>query len=638
MTARPGLVARFLGWTRARLQRRMVVTLAAVLIVLSAAFLVLIADLYRSRIAAEMERSALQINGLLHAALENAMLKRDLPGLRAIVADLGADEDIVAVRILNPDFEVRFASDLAQEGTTLDSALIRQAFASRQPLSEMLTSGIVRSVNPVLNQARCQVCHGPMTGHPVNGLLVVDYATAGLDGEARRTVALLSLAGLAVTGASLLASWIVVRRTVLRPLEDLADGTAALAAGRLDHRLAQTGTDEISLLADGFNQMAGRLQAAAQDLEAGRNTLQSVIDAIPDAIRVIGPDYRILIANDAYAAHVGASSPKQAVGQPCHLSTHGRDTPCVETLVCCPLAEARAGTLPLTCRQTHLCGANGEAVEIHVEVAAAPLMLMIGGQPVPCVVEAIRDLEQQARLSQEQRLSELGLLAAGLAHEIHNPMSSISLLLEVARSELAEGLVDEAGQRLDTIGQEVGRTLKITNSLLTLCLPPSPDPVLVDIDRVIPEALEILAYQAQEAGCTQGTDITPGLRFLGSESDLRMLVTNLMLNAFHAMPGGGNVVVEGRREGGEVVLRVRDQGIGIAAADLGRVFLPFWTRRADGSPGRGLGLSIVQAIVSRCNGRISVESAIGRGSTFTIRLPDPDAPLHRDPVDRQGMR
>ena len=117
-----------------------------------------------------------------------------------------------------------------------------------------------------------------------------------------------------------------------------------------------------------------------------------------------------------------------------------------------------------------------------------------------------------------------------------------------------------------------------------------------------------------------------------------MLVTNLMLNAFHAMPGGGNVVVEGRREGGEVVLRVRDQGIGIAAADLGRVFLPFWTRRADGSPGRGLGLSIVQAIVSRCNGRISVESALGQGSTFTIRLPDPDAPLHRDPVDRQGMR
>lgn len=610
-------------WIGARLQRRMVVTLAAVLMVLSAGFLLVLVELYRARLTTEVERAALQINGLLHAALENAMLKRDLPGLRAIVADLGHDEDILAVRILNPDFEVRFASEPGLEGAVLDDPLVRRALASRAPQTELRGDDRVRSVNPVPNQTRCEGCHGAVADHPVNGLLVVDYASRGLRAEARRTMLVLALAGLAVTGASLLASWAVLRRTVLLPLGELAKGTEALAAGRLDHRIAGQGRDEIAGLARGFNHMAARLEGAMRQEEDARAFLQAVIDAIPDGIRVIGPDYRIHIANTAYAAHVGKPLDR-VIGQPCHLSSHGRAAPCIETLVCCPLAEARAGRLPLTCRQTHLRQGAGE---LHVEVAAAPVTVQIDGAPVPCVVEAIRDLDQQARLTQEQRLSELGLLSAGLAHEIYNPMSSISLLLDVARADLADGRVAETAGHLETIGQEVSRTLKITNSLLSLCLPPSDDAVLVDLDRVVPEAAAILAFQGRQTGCGYRCDIAPGLRILGSESDVRMLVTNLMLNAFHAMPKGGTVHVTGQREPGEVVLTIRDEGIGIPAADLGRVFLPFWTRRADGSPGRGLGLSIVQAIVTRCRGRIAVDSTEGQGSTFTVRFPDPDAAL-----------
>jgi signal transduction histidine kinase len=142
---------------------------------------------------------------------------------------------------------------------------------------------------------------------------------------------------------------------------------------------------------------------------------------------------------------------------------------------------------------------------------------------------------------------------------------------------------------------------------------------------VVPEALTILGYQARQNGSSIDCDITPGLRILGSESDLRMVVTNLVLNAIHAMPKGGQVRVRGRRAGGEVVLQVSDQGIGIAPEDLGHIFLPFWTRRGDGSAGRGLGLSIVQAIVTRWRGRVTVESRLGAGCTFRVFLHDPDA-------------
>ena len=361
--------------------------------------------------------------------------------------------------------------------------------------------------------------------------------------------------------------------------------------------------------------------------ESARATVQAVIDAIPDAIRVIGPDHRILLANAAYAAHVG-QPPGEVIGRPCYRSSHGRDEPCAETLVMCPLAEGRAGRLPLTCRQSHRRG----GAEVHVEIAAAPVTLHIDGRDQPCVVEAIRDLDQQARLSQEQRLSELGLLAAGLAHEIYNPMSSIRLALDAAREGLAEGRMEETADRLKVIGEEVGRTLRITDSLLSLCLPPSDEAVLVEIDRVVPEALALLGFLAQQDGCRIEADIAPGLRLLGSESDLRMAVTNLALNAVHAMPAGGLVRVTGRRAGVEIVLSVSDQGIGIAPDHLRQIFLPFWTRRADGTPGRGLGLSIVHAIVTRWKGRIEVQSTLGQGSSFILSLPDPDAPpIPEDP-------
>ena len=624
-----GLTRRLRDWAGARLQRRMVLALAAVLFVLSAVVLGVVSGLYRARLAAEMERASLQVSGLLHSALENAMLKRDLLGLEAIVADLGKDPDIRAVRILNPHFEVRFASDPALVGAVLDSPPVRRALDTRGPLTDLTGAGpdVVRAIRPVPNQPQCRGCHGDMAKKPVNGLLVVDYAAAGLEAETRRSMGLLMLAGLAVIGSSLLASWLVLRRTVLAPLARLAAGTEALAGGRLDHRLAAQGGDEFAGLARGFNRMAERLQGAMAAAESARATVQAVIDAIPDAIRVIGPDHRILLANAAYAAHVG-QPPGEVIGRPCYRSSHGRDEPCAETLVMCPLAEGRAGRLPLTCRQSHRRG----GAEVHVEIAAAPVTLHIDGRDQPCVVEAIRDLDQQARLSQEQRLSELGLLAAGLAHEIYNPMSSIRLALDAAREGLAEGRMEETADRLKVIGEEVGRTLRITDSLLSLCLPPSDEAVLVEIDRVVPEALALLGFLAQQDGCRIEADIAPGLRLLGSESDLRMAVTNLALNAIHAMPAGGLVRVTGRRAGGEIVLSVSDQGIGIAPDHLRQIFLPFWTRRADGTPGRGLGLSIVHAIVTRWKGRIEVQSTLGQGSSFILSLPDPDAPpIPEDP-------
>lgn len=620
----PPMRKRLAEWLGARLYRRIMAALAVVMLVLSLAFLIALSQLYRGRINAEQERAALQIGRLLHAALETAMLRRDLPGLQAILNDVATDPDIRAIRILNPDLEVRFATDPAFLGEHLDAAETRSALETRQPLALPVASGGdagVRAVEPVANREPCQQCHGPIAAQPLNGLLVIDYDGAGLDAEMRRTGLALALAGLGVMLAGLAAAALVLRRSVTLPLERLDKGTRALAGGDYDHRLPVHGSDEVARLSRHFNDMSERLQAAVARLDEAGRTLQAVIDAIPDGIRVIGPDYRILMANRAYARQVGRAC-SGVIGQPCHLLSYDRDAPCADTLIVCPVAEAAKGGLPLTCRQTHRDAAGAER---HMEIGAARLTLSVEGVPASCVVEAIRDLDGQAQLSQEQRLNELGLLAAGLAHEIHNPLSSITLLLDATREDLAAGGTEMAARRLGTIGSELHRTLSLTNSLMLLAAPQSDDPVLIELERTIPEALAILSFQARAAGAVVDCHVAPGLRLLATEGDMRMMLTNLVLNAFHAMPAGGTVRITARREAGRVTLTVADQGTGISPADLARIFLPFWTRRADGSPGRGLGLSIVQSVIRRWGGEIAVDSRPGAGTTFTIRFPDPDA-------------
>lgn len=613
------------AWVGGSLQRRLNITLAVVLAVVSALFLGLLAQVYERQITEEHARASLQINGLLQAALENAMLKRDLEGLRGILGQLADAPNIAAVRILNPDFEVRFASSPALEQGLLNNPQTRAALAERQPQTLLIPDApggaVLRSVNPVANQAPCQQCHGPLADHPVNGLLVVDYRADGIEAELWRGIGFLALAGLAVIVVSAGAIWAVLRHAVLRPLGRLQAGTAALAEGALSHRLAITGRDEVAQLGRSFNAMAAQVEASVQALGAAEAALQAVIDAIPDGIRVIGPDFRILKANAAYARQIG--QPQAAVlGQRCHASSHGRSTACPDTLVTCPLIELRGGKGALTCRQVHL---DARQREVHVEVAAAPVVLMLGGQPTTCVVEAIRDLEQQARLSQEHRLSELGLMASGVAHEIHNPLSSVSLVVAALRADLAAGDYAALPPQLDIIGQEVERTLAITDSMLMLCQPPSPEPLLLELDRVIPSALALLTFQAQKTGAAIDCKVQPGVRVMAAESDVRMLISNLVMNALHAMTGGGVVKVRAHGQGAQVILQVEDTGHGIAPRDLDRIFLPFWTRRADGTSGRGLGLSIVQSIVDRSKGRIAVESTVDVGSRFTIFLPNPDA-------------
>lgn len=617
-------------WIASSLSRKLALAVSAAMGAASLVFLALFLGLYQAEIARERSETSLQINRLLQASLENAMLKRDLEGLRAIVQRLGEQEGVRRVMITNPDGEVRFSSqpDLVGQSRLPGDYADCVACPSETGEVDQWTSfgteadgqEILRSINPVRNKAACTQCHGPVPLNPVNGILYVDYDAAAIKQTARQGALLLVGSGAIVVLVALGGAWWFTRRNVLQPIGELAAASRALAVGRSDARASLRTRDELGKLGDTFNEMAGKLQRNLQEIERRDVFLQSLIDAVPDGIRVIDEDYTILQANKAYCRQLGYRL-GEVVGLACHQSSHDRQEPCPPTMAMCPLYEIRRNGRPVKTIQQHICR-DGSAVQ--VEVIAAPLRVAGKGGERTVIVESIRDLTKHLQVSQEQRLAEMDQLASGVAHEIHNPLASIRLALQAALRSKDGGKSDtpELYRYLETMDGEIDRCIEITERLLRLSSPPDERPQLVAVNEAVSETLSLLVYEAERKGIAVKSDLDAAdPRVLAGDSEIRMLVLNLAQNAFHAMPDGGSLQVTSRRQDDDVEIGFVDTGVGIQPQDIPYIFDPFFSRRADGVKGTGLGLTICKAVAERYGGRMDVRSRAGEGSEFRVTFP-----------------
>jgi len=603
-------------WLNSRLGRKFAIGTAVGLLASSLLFLVLFLALYRAELAAERTAAAEQVNQLLQTSLENAMLKRDLEGLRLIVDRLGQQPGIDAVYITNPAGEIRFSSD-----PSLLGGLQAADPAQLTPFTSFTETAqgreILRSVNPVANQAQCKECHGPMEQRPINGVLYVDYDAAPIRHKAQMTTLLLMGAGATIVLLNLAGGWWFIQRFVINPVDKLTLTSQALAQGDLSKRAHPQGNDELAQLGHSFNRMADQLQERIDESEHQSGFLQSLLDAIPDGVRVISPDYRVVMANQAYRRQLGLHD-ADGVGDTCYRISHQSDHPCAGTLITCPVQEIGMHGKPVKALHRHH-DIDGKAID--VEISAAPLVAMLEGKHQTLIVESIRDLSKEIKYSHEQKLSELGKLATGIAHEIHNPLASVRLALDSLRSGVTD--VDpEITEYLELVDHEVDQCVKFTERLLRLGMQPSEAPELVELTPVVEDTLGLVRWDAEQRKIVMTSVLEPGLRALASDSELRMVMLNLIQNAFHAMPQGGELEVSSRLAVPWIEITVCDTGMGIQPERLPRIFDPFYSRRADGAKGTGLGLSIVRTIVEGYGGRIEVRSEPGHGSRFIVLLPD----------------
>jgi len=231
-----------------------------------------------------------------------------------------------------------------------------------------------------------------------------------------------------------------------------------------------------------------------------------------------------------------------------------------------------------------------------------------------------RDMEK--RLAESERLAAIGRLAAGVAHEVRNPLNAMRLTVQQLADKSAPPAGSAERERFDRyaamIAAELSRLERLVSTFLDLSRSDEPARDPVDLAESLRASLALFESEAATGGVALTGTIEDALVIRGDRERLPTVWNNLISNALHATAAGGRIEVRAREAGQGIVVEVADDGAGIAPEALPHVWEPFWSGRADGA---GLGLSLVRSIVERHGGDVAAESSPGRGTTIRVRFP-----------------
>jgi PAS domain S-box-containing protein len=230
--------------------------------------------------------------------------------------------------------------------------------------------------------------------------------------------------------------------------------------------------------------------------------------------------------------------------------------------------------------------------------------------------------QEEAARQQAERLASLGTFAAGLAHELNNPLYVIASTAEHARDELSRGRpVDEMDEYLAEILADADRCAQIVKRVLNFARQGHQDKTLLDLHGVVQEAHEYMQHYVEQHGVPMRLSLahTPPY-IVANRDDIGLALVNLIHNAIEACLDGGHVTVATTVEEEHVQIQVRDTGVGLSQEELQKVFDPFYTTRQE-TGGTGLGLSLTHRIITDHRGSIELQSVLGQGTTVCVHLP-----------------
>jgi two-component system NtrC family sensor kinase len=365
--------------------------------------------------------------------------------------------------------------------------------------------------------------------------------------------------------------------------------------------------------------LAGEVAAQSREIEAHRRFTSLIVDSLPVGLYVVDRESRIQSWNRKRETGTQGLRRDDVVGRPVF-----------DVLTRQPPAQLRA--------EFDRVFTTGEIQQTEQEVTAggetrryrlSKIPMRLDGDAITHVITVGEDVTEyhraQRQILQSEKLAAIGQLAAGVMHEINNPLATISACVAAIEGRLSPGRdAAQAEEYLQTIDREVDRCSRIVDGLLDFSRPKGGPRRPVSLNALVEETLFLLKHHQRFKQLQVVRDLAPGLPdTTGSAEQLTQVLMALMLNAVDAMEQGGQLTVRtgpspARRD--EVVVEVQDTGVGIAPGDQSKIFEPFYTTKPPGR-GTGLGLSICYGIVSDHRGRIEVDSAPGRGATFRVFLP-----------------
>ena len=357
-----------------------------------------------------------------------------------------------------------------------------------------------------------------------------------------------------------------------------------------------------------------------RQIDRERRVTERIIDSLPVGLYVIDRDYRISVWNRKRETGMQGVSREEAIGRTIFEILHRQPAAVLRREFDEVFATGRLQIFQMEST------ASGDLKTFRI--SKIPMRLDDG--PVTHVITVGEDVtewrEAQERFSQAEKLAAIGTLAAGVMHEINNPLATIAACAEGLEYSLAE-VPPALREGLQLIQSEVQRCKGIVDSLLDFSRPKAGDKALVDVNAAIERTLFILKHHSRfkKLQVQVKLDRSLGAVVRANEEQLVQVFMSLLINAMDAMREQGTITLRTKwgADAASVVAEVVDQGEGIRRADLPKIFEPFFTTKAPGR-GTGLGLSICYAIVAEHGGRIEVDSTPGEGSVFRIVLPRSD--------------
>ncbi len=637
------------SWLRlefSSLQRRLLLGTLLILVLVMTGVMVTVERVQRESIIDEVQRRGEAVARGLAAVSAAPLLLYHFTALEQNVARVGQEADVVYAMILDAEGKVAAHNRRPELVGSVpadplhDRAVRANGLLIQETVQRRTGEAIYDIAVPVfVEQQRWGTVRLGLSRRRMEAEIA----------ETRRELAFLAAMTLLVGGFGAA----VVARRIARPVRQLAAGADAVARGELDLSIAPTGSDELGQLALAFNHMTAELRRQRAELEAAHAELRrrfeevaelkgytdNVLASVTSGIVTLDLDGRVATLNPAAEMLTGLFTAEVSGRYCAEVFAHSPEIGDI-------LMETLGGRVAIANVSVTLRRPNGSTLPI--EIATAPLRGLegkdLGVVGVFRDVTVLRELEEQLRRS--DRLAALGTLAAGLAHEIKNPLTSLRTFTGFLPRKWDDERFRERFQRV--VPRELERINAIVERLLELARPARLDFQPARLPELLDRAADLYANQLEAKGIEVRREYARDCPVVHADRDaLYQAFLNLVTNAVDAMEVGGLLTLRaGWHHGSDplgpprpralrsVAVEVEDTGAGIDQADVDKVFNPFFTTKAAGT---GLGLALTHKIVEDHQGRITFRSTRGAGTLFRVVLPVAPTALERPgPGDRPG--
>lgn len=420
-----------------------------------------------------------------------------------------------------------------------------------------------------------------------------------------------------LTMLSLVILWFLLQRWVITPINKLTDLSISIANGDFSQRLRieknQT-TDEFDTLMTTINFMLDNIENNIKEIKRNETFLQNLVDALPDAVRLIDDQHNIILSNKAYNDYIRKHYLYHA--SKCYASyAKGAETPCNTNQYVCPLQELQQQKSNSTIKLIH----NIKNHPISINSARININGKTG------IVESFRDLQENIHYSHQQKISSLGFLATSLAHEMKNNLGAINIIINgiLQKYHKDKNKHSEETKYLQMISEQIIECIKVPERLLKLSRNTSDAVNKFNAIDSIKDIISLFDYEIKSKGIIVQTKFALAKEaMIGNETDFKMIILNLIQNAINAMPNGGSLDIKTEHKRNKFIIQIIDTGCGMSKEEQSHIFEPFFSvSKSDNKQGTGLGLAIVKDLLAKYHADIEVESQKNIGSSFTITFP-----------------